>query len=156
MGVVSASTVARLGRSVLHGPWLTGMDTPRVGSQVSWRAPLFRDQVRQECYRYALYAARPRASACYTPLVSALPLRPPPPAQTWWFECNAWLSSTEDDRCLERLLKASLEDPAKKKTQYKVRACSHTCAARVLRGFTAGHMRSLGLPQRRQGAWTWC
>lgn len=48
------------------------------------------------------------------------------PTQTWWFECNAWLSSTEDDRCLERLLKASLEDPAKKKTQYKVRSVART------------------------------
>ncbi|KAG2432966.1 hypothetical protein HXX76_008694 [Chlamydomonas incerta] len=39
---------------------------------------------------------------------------------TWYFECNAWLSATEEDCKLERVLPASLDDPAKKKTQYKV------------------------------------
>ncbi|KAG2501257.1 hypothetical protein HYH03_001064 [Edaphochlamys debaryana] len=39
---------------------------------------------------------------------------------TWYFECNAWLSSTEEDCKLERLLMPSLDDPNKKKAQYKV------------------------------------
>ncbi|GLC54185.1 hypothetical protein PLESTB_000832700 [Pleodorina starrii] len=39
---------------------------------------------------------------------------------TWYFDCNAWLSSSEDDRRLERVLPASLENPALKKTNYKV------------------------------------
>ncbi|KXZ51726.1 hypothetical protein GPECTOR_11g173 [Gonium pectorale] len=39
---------------------------------------------------------------------------------TYYFECDKWLSSTEEDCKLERILPASLEDPASKKTQYMV------------------------------------
>ncbi|GIL93968.1 hypothetical protein Vretimale_245, partial [Volvox reticuliferus] len=39
---------------------------------------------------------------------------------TWYFDCNAWLSSTEEDCRLERILPASLENPANKRTNYRV------------------------------------